>query len=137
MIVLYVRQKIMKTIIRILIITAMFNTAYAEKETAESSGISIKQALDFALEKLPEGKEITSIALKEDREGRQWYFAEYDVRVIPYETKEMDSKGDLVPCTKYRKKTIGAVISMEGEVKIDQLEPRSLIPTRRVILPSR
>jgi hypothetical protein len=127
----------MKKLIAILAITVMSNAAYAEKENTESASINIKQALDLALAELPEGKEITSIALQEDRDGRQWYFAEYGIRIVAYETKEMNSKGELIPTTKYRKQTIGATISIEGAVKIDQLKPRSIVPRRRVILPAK
>ncbi|MEM7790703.1 MAG: hypothetical protein AAF546_04810 [Verrucomicrobiota bacterium] len=108
---------------------------HAEKEEAPS--LSIKEALDLALDQLPEGKEITSIALQEYREDEVWYFAEYDEKVIPYESKEMNANGDFIPVTKFRKVKIGMKIGMDGNVLTDQLSSTASIPRRRVIIPSK
>ncbi|MGJ8649536.1 MAG: hypothetical protein ACSHX4_04195 [Opitutaceae bacterium] len=114
------------------LVTLVLNAGFAHSE----SKISIKEALDLAFEQLPEGKEITSIELQSDRDDHQWYFAEYGEKIVPYETKEMNADGEYIPCTKFRKVTVGIKIEMNKEVQIDQISATGM-PRRRVILPQK
>lgn len=126
-------KRILRHTLSLLLFSLVLSTAHAEG--SDSPPISIKEALDLSLEKLPKGKDIQSILLQEGREGQLWYFAEYGEKIIAYEGQEMNADGDLIPCTKYRKVVIGIIVDMNGEVSIDQVEPRGNTPRRRVILP--
>ena len=133
-----VRQKNMNHLLKafqFLLITLTLNSGFAYAEDTEPK-LSIQEALELAIEKLPEGKEIESIALQTDREGNQWYFAEYGEKVISYEGRDMDEKGEYIPCTKYRKVSVGVKVEMNKDVQIDQIST-SGIPRRREILPKK
>jgi hypothetical protein len=113
----------MKQITHLLLIL-LFQCQLCAEGKEESKGLSILEALEIAIESVPEGAEVTSIERLEMWKGQIAYYAIYGEKIFDSRKRELKKDGiyEMVPA--YYKRRIGLTVSLKGEVDLDIREDR-------------